>query len=105
MPPDILGQSRRSAAGGFVPSPTRDRPPDINLRSGPQVREYEAIVARIAGMLPGRVLDWGCGHGQISHMLKRRGVDVESYDYLAGSEPSVMTLERYPDVEAHVSGD
>lgn len=83
----------------------RPRGVDINLRSGPQLREYDAIVARIVGMAPGRVLDWGCGHGQISHMLKKKGVDVQSYDYLADREPTVVTLERYPDVQAHVSGD
>jgi 2-polyprenyl-3-methyl-5-hydroxy-6-metoxy-1,4-benzoquinol methylase len=84
---------------------SRPRAVDVNLRSGPQLREYEAIVEQIAGMLPGRVLDWGCGHGQISHMLGQRGVEVESYDFVAGSEPTVVTLEHFPDVQAHVSGD
>lgn len=28
----------------------------------------------------GRVLDWGCGFGQMSYLLARRGFDVVSYD-------------------------
>jgi 2-polyprenyl-3-methyl-5-hydroxy-6-metoxy-1,4-benzoquinol methylase len=55
---------------------TRPRQVDVNLRSGPQMREYVAIADRVAGERPGRVLDWGCGHGQISHLLRQRGVDV-----------------------------
>jgi len=84
---------------------SRPRPVDINLRSGPQMREYVAIADRIAGELPGRVLDWGCGHGQITDLLRRRGLDVEPYDYLAGSEPKMLPLEHFPEIEAHVSGD
>jgi 2-polyprenyl-3-methyl-5-hydroxy-6-metoxy-1,4-benzoquinol methylase len=84
---------------------TRPREVDVNLRSGPQMREYLAIVDRIAGEQPGRVLDWGCGHGQISHLLRQRGVDVTAFDYAEGSEPRVVQLEHYPEIEAHVSGD
>jgi SAM-dependent methyltransferase len=69
------------------------------------MREYEAIVDRIAAERPGRVLDWGCGHGQISHLLRERGVEVESFDYREGSETKLVTLEHFPDIEAHVSGD
>jgi len=47
---------------------------DVNLRSAPQVLEYEAIVARIAADRPSRVLDWGCGWGQVSDMLRRAGL-------------------------------
>jgi SAM-dependent methyltransferase len=78
---------------------------DVNLRSGPQMREYLAIADRVAGIAPGRVLDWGCGHGQISHLLRERGVEVVAYDYAAGSEPHVVRLEHFPEIEAHVSGD
>ena len=84
---------------------SRARPMDINIRSGPQMREYEAIVERIASEQPGLVLDWGCGHGQISQMLRERGVAVESFDYREGSETTVLRLEHFPDITAHVSGD
>ncbi len=83
----------------------RARSVDINIRSGPQMREYQAIVERIAAERPGRVLDWGCGHGQISHLLRMRGVAVESFDYREDSEEQVERLEHFPDVEAHLSAD
>lgn len=88
-----------------IPPLSRQRALDVNLRSGPQMREYEAIVERIAGERSGRVLDWGAGHGQISHMLKERGVEVVAFAYVEGSAPEMMQLERYPEIEAHVSGD
>jgi ubiquinone/menaquinone biosynthesis C-methylase UbiE len=69
------------------------------------MREYETIADRVAGESPGRVLDWGCGHGQISELMRVRGVDVTPFDYREGSEPSVIALEHFPNLEAHVSGD
>jgi 2-polyprenyl-3-methyl-5-hydroxy-6-metoxy-1,4-benzoquinol methylase len=84
---------------------TRPRELDVNLRSGPQMREYVALADRIAGMAPGRVLDWGCGHGQISHLLHERGVNGTAYDYREGCAPDVVRLEHFPDIEAHVGGD
>jgi SAM-dependent methyltransferase len=82
------------------------RPADVNLRSGPQMREYLAIADRIASDQPGRVLDWGCGYGQLSHLLRERGVDVTSFDYRPNhaGPPAVESLERYG-LEVHVSGD
>src|ERR1700690_1269733 len=71
---------------------SRPRRVDVNLRSGPQMREYVAIADRIARELPGRVLDWGCGHGQMTSLLRRRGLEVEAFDYLAGSEPKLLPL-------------
>ncbi len=84
---------------------SRPRRVDVNLRSGPQMREYVAIADRIARELPGRMLDWGCGHGQMTSLLRSRGIDVEAFDYLAGSEPRLLPLEHFPEIEAHVSGD
>lgn len=86
-------------------SPPNARPVDVNIRSGPQMREYVAIVERIAAEGGGRVLDWGCGHGQVSHLLRERGLEVESFDYREGTEPKLVRLERFPDIEAHLSGD
>jgi 2-polyprenyl-3-methyl-5-hydroxy-6-metoxy-1,4-benzoquinol methylase len=84
---------------------TRSRRVDANIRSGPQMREYIAIADRVAGERPGRVLDWGCGHGQISQLLQQRGVDVVPFDYLPDSEPTMVPLEHVPGMEKHVSGD
>jgi 2-polyprenyl-3-methyl-5-hydroxy-6-metoxy-1,4-benzoquinol methylase len=88
-----------------VTAVSRPREVDVNLRSGPQMREYRAIADRVVRERPGRVLDWGCGHGQISQLLRERGVDVVAYDYVEGSEPTVVRLEHFPEIEAHVSGE
>lgn len=85
--------------------PQQDRARDVHLRSGPQMREYLHIADRIADEPIGPVLDWGCGWGQISHMLIERGVEVESFDYREGEQPHVAQLEAFPDVSAHLSGD
>jgi ubiquinone/menaquinone biosynthesis C-methylase UbiE len=80
------------------------RPGDVNIRSGPQILEYEAIAARIARDRPGSVLDWGCGWGQVSHMLKREGVAVSSFDFRPHEPPEgLRRLERFPDVEAYIA--
>lgn len=72
---------------------------DINLRSAPQMREYEALADRIAADRPGRLLDWGCGLGQITSLLRERGVDAHAFDYRAIAEaPGEEPLERYPEI-------
>jgi SAM-dependent methyltransferase len=42
------------------------------------------------------ILDWGCGYGQVSWLLRERGLDVLSYDVekrpLRGSIPNLKTL-------------
>jgi ubiquinone/menaquinone biosynthesis C-methylase UbiE len=78
---------------------------DVNIRSGPQMREYEAIADRIAHENLGRVLDWGCGFGQVSYLLGRRGVEVEAFDYRVGEHASSVGLERFPGLTAHISDD
>lgn len=78
---------------------------DVNLRSGAQMSEYRAIADRIAEERCGPVLDWGCGWGQVTHLLRERGVDVEAFDYREGVEPGLVPLERFPEISAHVSGD
>jgi ubiquinone/menaquinone biosynthesis C-methylase UbiE len=78
---------------------------DVNLRSGPQMREYLAIADRIAREVGGEVLDWGCGFGQLSHLLRERGVAVTAFDYREGEPPHTVSLAQYPGVVAHVSGD
>jgi 2-polyprenyl-3-methyl-5-hydroxy-6-metoxy-1,4-benzoquinol methylase len=72
---------------------------DVNLRSGPQMREYEALADRIATDGPGRLLDWGCGWGQVTSLLRERGVDVHPFDYRADEPaPGEAALERYPEI-------
>lgn len=78
---------------------------DINLRSGPQMLEYQAIVARIAHDRPGRLLDWGAGFGQVTALLHDAGVEVTAFDYQPGVERGVQPLERYPGLTVHLSDD
>jgi SAM-dependent methyltransferase len=79
---------------------------DVNLRSGPQMREYEALADRIAAERPGRVLDWGCGWGQVTALLRDRGVDVHPFDYRPGEEaPGEAPLERFPEITCSFSPD
>ena len=76
---------------------------DVNLE-GSQWLEYEAIVERIAGDRPESILDWGCGWGQISHLLKQRGLNVSSFDFRPNDPPEgVRKLERYSDVDAYIA--
>jgi SAM-dependent methyltransferase len=86
--------------GGVQPRGT-----DVNLRSGPQMLEYRAIAERIAADGVARILDWGCGYGQVSDLLVRQGIEVTSFDYRPDAEEGVLALERYPDLKVHVSRD
>jgi SAM-dependent methyltransferase/predicted O-methyltransferase YrrM len=81
---------------------TRDRGDlDLNLRSEPQLREYSAIYRRIAADRPGRILDWGCGHGHAADALQRAGLDVVALEYSPElQEGTRVRLPYFPDVEA-----
>jgi len=71
----------------------------VNLRSGPQAREYEALADRLAAASPGQVLDWGCGWGQVTKLLSERDVDVEPFDYRGeAAEPGRAPLRRFPEI-------
>jgi len=86
--------------------PTQPRGDDVNLRSAPQMREYDAIVARIAADAPGSLLDWGCGLGQISDLLLGAGLNLTSFDYGGDDAPdAVVRLDLYPAVRAFISSD
>ncbi len=80
---------------------------DAHLRFGPQMLQYEALADDLARRGPGRVLDWGCGYGQVTSLLRDRGVDVVAFDYRDEdlAQPTVERLERYPEIEAHLSPD
>jgi ubiquinone/menaquinone biosynthesis C-methylase UbiE len=78
----------------------RSRGLDVNLQNGAQQREYAAIAGRIAGDGPGRLLDWGCGWGQVSALLLERGVDVTSFDWAEGAPEAEVQLEKFPHISA-----
>jgi 2-polyprenyl-3-methyl-5-hydroxy-6-metoxy-1,4-benzoquinol methylase len=70
------------------------------------MREYRAIVARIAADAPERILDWGCGWGQITQLLREQGLDVKAFDYRPEApRQGLQPLERYPAIEAYISHD
>jgi len=70
------------------------------------MREYAAIVDRVAASGARRILDWGCGWGQISSMLLARGLDVTSLEYRPdGPDGARVRLERFPEVQALISSD
>lgn len=86
--------------------PTQPRGDDVNLRSAPQMREYQEIVARIARDAPATLLDWGCGLGQISNLLAGAGIHVASYDYGGPDAPNAeVPLPLYPYLLAYQGSD
>lgn len=91
--------SRKAKGGGQLKL-------DANLRSEPQMFMYQALARDLARRRPGRLLDWGCGFGQVSALLRAEGVDVVAFDVRPGLvAPTRERLERFPEIEAHVSSD
>jgi SAM-dependent methyltransferase len=83
-----------------------NRGEDVHLRSAPQLRQYEYIARTVAAQSPGHVLDWGCGFGQMTRLLRRAGVQVTPFDYRPGlDQDGVYPLARYADIDAHLSSD
>jgi len=69
------------------------------------MEEYRAIARRIRDDGSVRILDWGCGHGQVSALLHELGMDVTAFDYRPGTHEGVQPMERYPGLHVHVSND
>jgi ubiquinone/menaquinone biosynthesis C-methylase UbiE len=80
---------------------------DTHLRAPLQMRQYEQIADRVAAARPARVLDWGCGFGQMSALLRARGLDVTSFEWREDAPPTSgeVQLERHPEITAQVSSD
>jgi ubiquinone/menaquinone biosynthesis C-methylase UbiE len=77
----------------------------VNIRSAPQMREYRAIAERVAADRPARVLDWGCGRGQMTSLMRERGLDVTAFDYRPGiGGVATVDLEHFA-IRADVSDD
>lgn len=83
-----------------------NRSSDINIKSAPQMLEYEAAADRIAADGHRRVLDWGCGRGQLTRLLTDRGLDVTAFDFYATADGVVeRELETYPGLTVTLSSD
>ena len=78
---------------------------DAPVLAGAQRREYEAITRRIAADVDGRVLDWGAGLGQVTHLLTKAGVDVEAFDYDARTDVVVPLAPHFPELSVRRSSD
>ena len=67
---------------------------------------YRALARDLARRRPGRLLDWGCGFGQVSALLREEGVDVVAFDVCPGLDaPTTAPLDRFPEIVAHLSSD
>jgi SAM-dependent methyltransferase len=78
---------------------------DINIRSGPQMEEYRAIVERIRADGPDSILDWGCGFGQVTSLLHDAGLNVTAFDYNPDVPEGPRPMERYPHLQVYLSGE
>ncbi len=57
------------------------------------IRNYIRIANDIARQLPsGRLLDWGCGYGQMTYLLRRRGLEVTAFDIGAPGESALPDI-------------
>lgn len=79
---------------------------DINLRSRPQLAEYEAAADRIAAAGHRRVLDWGCGFGHMTRLLRERGLVVDAIDWDPSVDGVVTRMLPGPEgIEAQATSD
>jgi ubiquinone/menaquinone biosynthesis C-methylase UbiE len=70
------------------------------------MQQYHALARDLARREPGRVLDWGCGFGHVTALLRDEGVDAIAFDYRLGLDgPTTAPLERFPEIEAYYSPD
>jgi ubiquinone/menaquinone biosynthesis C-methylase UbiE len=67
---------------------------------------YRSLARKLAERHPGVVLDWGCGWGQMTALLREIGVDVVAFDYREGLEsPTTEQLARFPEIEVHLTAE
>lgn len=95
-----------SAATSGAAASGRVHGSDINLRSGPQLREYRAAADLIAREGHSEVLDWGCGYGHMTRLLGARGLRVTSIDWDPDVDGVVSRhLPGTEDIEAQATSD
>lgn len=62
------------------------------VMSSALTREHASVADLIADQRPRSVLDWGCGQGQITALLRERALPVTAYEWT----PDVEGVERVP---------
>ena len=55
-------------------------PAFIHLDQPIGIWNYIRITNDIARQASGKLLDWGCGYGQMTYLLRRRGFTVTAFD-------------------------
>lgn len=80
--PQAVGDLDELLAGTGFEHPGRALDPSTaHLASPYSRRDYGRMADEVARLAPGpRLLDWGCGYGQLSYLLTVRGLEVASYD-------------------------
>ncbi|MCW5852421.1 MAG: class I SAM-dependent methyltransferase [Anaerolineae bacterium] len=76
--------------------------PRYYLSAESALLNYIRIADEIAHLAPSgsHLLDWGCGQGQMSFLLQRRGLQVTSYD--VGATESIGPSRLYPEITVRV---
>jgi ubiquinone/menaquinone biosynthesis C-methylase UbiE len=67
--------------------------------------EQKRAAERIAADGHRRVLDWGCGRGQMTRLLLDAGLEVEALEYRPGAPDALVPLEYFPGLRTHVASD
>lgn len=102
--PDATSWTSQAASGAS--GSRRVHGSDINLRSAPQLAEYRAAADLIARDAHTDVLDWGCGYGHMTRLLRERGMTVASIDWDPDVEGVVTrSLPGANDIEAQATSD
>lgn len=81
---------------------------NANLTAALQVREYDEIASEAvaAAAQNGRVLDWGCGEGQLTKRMVMQGAQVDSFDFDPEADGTELRpFELFPDLSAMRSDD
>ena len=62
------------------------------------VSRYVRMANKIATILPeGRILDWGCGYGQMTYLLRNRGLAVVAYE--VAKRPNIDKLPLFSNLD------